>query len=370
MSKVYFPNLNGLRFFAAILVVLHHVEQFKKILDLENNFELPFIENSGKIGVILFFVLSGYLITYLLLIEKKSEKSISITDFYKRRILRIWPLYFLIIAISFFVIPKINIFDLGTLSSNLSSDFSFKLFLFLFFLPNLALGLFTPVPYASQLWSIGYEEQFYLFWPWLVKKSSNLIYIFFFIIGIILFTKILCLFVFRDKLSEFNILQQVEYFYDFPMFDSLAIGGLFAYLVISKNKIIDYIFKVKFQVLLYATTLLLISFGIKIAVINNLVYSLLFAAIIVNLAVNKNTILNLENTTLNYFGKISYGIYMFHSIAIILVLKTLGKLEINNLVIEYILSIIITLILSAISYEFFEKYFIKLKVRYSKNKLN
>jgi peptidoglycan/LPS O-acetylase OafA/YrhL len=71
MSKIYFPNLNGLRFIAALLVVIHHVEQFRKILGRPNYFDNPFIKITGKIGVILFFVLSGFLITYLLIKEQQ-----------------------------------------------------------------------------------------------------------------------------------------------------------------------------------------------------------------------------------------------------------------------------------------------------------
>lgn len=69
MKKVYFPNLNGLRFVAAFMVIIHHVEQFKNLFGLENIFhKSPFISIVGKLGVILFFVLSGFLITYLLLV--------------------------------------------------------------------------------------------------------------------------------------------------------------------------------------------------------------------------------------------------------------------------------------------------------------
>jgi len=94
MSKVYFPNLNGLRFIAASLVIVHHVEQFKEILGYSNYNEFSFIKLIGKLGVMLFFVLSGFLITYLLLVEQKEKGTIAIKSFYMRRLLRIWPLYF------------------------------------------------------------------------------------------------------------------------------------------------------------------------------------------------------------------------------------------------------------------------------------
>src|ERR1700740_1515785 len=95
-QKIYFPNLNGLRFIAAFLVIIHHTEQIKSMLHIHSLAKISFVAKAGKYGVILFFVLSGFLITYLLLAEENTFKKISIRQFYIRRMLRIWPLYFLI----------------------------------------------------------------------------------------------------------------------------------------------------------------------------------------------------------------------------------------------------------------------------------
>ncbi len=161
-KKVYFPNLNGLRFIAAFLVIIHHIEQFKNILGLENNYDNPFVLVVGKLGVILFFVLSGFLITYLLLVEEDITKTISIKNFYIRRVLRIWPLYYFLILLSFFVFPNIPFLNVGPISLALYNNFSLKIILFILFLPNLALIGFSAVPFVSQSWSVGVEEQFYI----------------------------------------------------------------------------------------------------------------------------------------------------------------------------------------------------------------
>lgn len=166
-QKIYFPNLNGLRFIAAFLVIIHHIEQFKSISNFENYWDkIPFIGIIGKLGVILFFVLSGFLITYLLLTEEQSFKKISIGKFYVRRILRIWPLYFFIILLAFLILPNIDLFVLPNFDKDvIYSNLFLKLLLYAIFFPNLVLSLLGVVPYASHTWSIGTEEQFYLVWP-------------------------------------------------------------------------------------------------------------------------------------------------------------------------------------------------------------
>ena len=79
MSKfLHFPNLNALRAIAAFLVLIHHIEQFKNVFNLDNYWNIPFIQVIGKLGVVLFFVLSGFLITYLLMNEEKNTNKINI----------------------------------------------------------------------------------------------------------------------------------------------------------------------------------------------------------------------------------------------------------------------------------------------------
>jgi len=90
---IHFPNLNGLRFLAALLVIIHHIEQLRSILGLPNHWNNVSILRFGDEGVTLFFVLSGFLITYLLLAEREKFGHLAIGKFYFRRVLRIWPLY-------------------------------------------------------------------------------------------------------------------------------------------------------------------------------------------------------------------------------------------------------------------------------------
>ena len=89
LARVFFPNLNGLRFLAVLLVVVDHVEGIRSAYGLSNYWNVPAIPLLGQLGVDLFFVLSEFLITYLLLVEKQKLGTIDFRAFYPRRILRI-----------------------------------------------------------------------------------------------------------------------------------------------------------------------------------------------------------------------------------------------------------------------------------------
>ena len=122
---IYFPGLNGLRFLSALAVIITHVELMQDKLGLENLWNDLLVHNLGVIGVSFFFVLSGFLITYLMIEERDSFKSFSVKSFYLRRIFRIWPLYFLILILGFFILPKVTYVPF--FSENLESQFFPKL---------------------------------------------------------------------------------------------------------------------------------------------------------------------------------------------------------------------------------------------------
>ena len=82
MSKLYFPNFNGLRFFAALAVIIHHTEQFKSFYEIENHWGLNSIKIIGNLGFSFFFVFSGFLITYFLIFEKKTMVSLTTSIFF------------------------------------------------------------------------------------------------------------------------------------------------------------------------------------------------------------------------------------------------------------------------------------------------
>lgn len=363
-DKIYFPNLNGIRAIAAIMVIIHHIEQFLGIMGKPNYFENPIIMQIGKLGVTLFFVLSGFLISYLLFAEEKKEGTIFIKEFYIRRILRIWPLYYLIIFLSFFILPNIEWFYLPQFWEPIQQHLGLYLSLFLLFLPNLALSKGAILPYGSQSWSVGVEEQFYLIWPVLMKFFKNKL--------LVILGSIIAYFVVLYIMKKVNYLipSYVSGFFSSFHIYSMAIGGLFAYIEFykkelwQKNILNPYIF-----IIAVIFVLLLMIFQIH----HKLIYSILFGIIIYNLACNSTLKKALEFRSINYLGKISYGLYMYHSIAIIFSIRLLDYIlpHIQYNTIQYkagliILALMITIILSDISYRFIENHFIGLKTKYSK----
>jgi peptidoglycan/LPS O-acetylase OafA/YrhL len=360
-KQLYFPNLNGLRFIAAALVIIHHIEQAKFKAGFDGWWLTShFIGIIGKLGVVLFFVLSGFLITYLLLHEEAMKGEISIKKFYLRRIFRIWPLYFLILSLAFFILPEINAYEIFN-THHFNSNDTPKILLYIFFLGNLVMISVGTVPFASHLWSIGTEEQFYIIWPVLfdkIKKNRIVIFILL-IIALFIIQSLLKLF------PENSAWHQLSRFFDYFNIDCMLIGSIFAFLDYQKHVLVSYL---KINALFYAVlllTIVMLGFGVFIPFVQYQVYSVLFGIIILNLATNHKSGINIENKAMKYLGDISYGLYMYHPIAIasaLLILSTTGNF--SNLLL-YPLVFAITIAVASISYKYFESYFLKIKNRFS-----
>ncbi len=364
MSKVYFPNLNGLRFFAALAVIIHHTEQFKSIFGIENYWKLSFIKIIGNLGVTLFFVLSGFLISYIILSEKKKNGNINYKNFFMRRALRIWPLYFLIIFLSFFCFPYFEVLNFK-LSANLNEDFYLKLILFILFLPNFVLRIFPTTPFASQTWSIGVEEQFYILWPLIISYTKNILRLFILLIILFPIIKFILYYISIKTGSDDAWFYTSKIFSDLSI-SSLALGSLSAYLVLEKKtRILNLIYN-KWVLRTYSAFLfILLIYGEELPYLHYEIYSVLFTIIIVNLATNSRTIkISFENKVLNYLGKISYGIYMFHPFCIVLSINLMSSLEVHNTIYLYLLVLLLTILISGCSYHFFELRFLNLKNKY------
>ncbi len=332
-KSVYLPGLNGLRFIAAFFVIVAHIELIKKVFGFIDYWERPFINYPGTLSVTLFFVLSGFLITFLLLTEKNNFGDISIRQFYMRRILRIWPLYFLIVLLGFFIFPAIGVLSVPKYTAAIHDNFETKLVLFLAVLPNIAGIVFPPVPYVSQTWSIGVEEQFYLIWPILIKYTRKYLLVLFAIVfALVMITNslsiLLSFFPEQGHHTEIPSFLKVltEYFGSLRI-SCMAIGGIGAFLLFFKKKsVLDILYRRDVQLVTLILTTLLIYKGINIPYCNHEFYSVLFCIIILNVSSNSYSIVKLERQPFVYLGRISYGLYMYHPLAIVISLVLLKKL--------------------------------------------
>ncbi|RED19572.1 peptidoglycan/LPS O-acetylase OafA/YrhL [Flavobacterium cutihirudinis] len=359
-DKGYFPNLNGVRFIAALMVIISHIELNKSFFDYSNSFQT--IKRLGEQGVSLFFVLSGFLITFLLLQEKKDREKINFKFFYFRRILRIWPLYFLIVVVSLFVLPHFEMFNIPNSKLEYTSNAQFVrvLVLLVFFMPNILI-IIKRIPFATQTWSIGTEEQFYLIWPLLINKKEQLMQYF---LGIILSYNIILLVMHNAFFDDILYIKLIRGYIAKVQLDSLTFGALGAYLLFTKNKLVDFV--INNSTFYLSIFLLIISqiFSSYIVYFRSSINAVFFILIILNLVHNKNIARLLEHKFFFKMGEISYGLYMYHQIVIVFFINCFIKWNFFSNSLLYIFTFLGTVLVSHLSYKFFEKPFLLKKEKY------
>lgn len=342
----YLKGLDTLRAMASLIVVWSHIV-------LMTGLQLNVIQvPNAHFSVTLFFVLSGFLITFLLEKEKEKYGRISFKKFYTRRILRIWPLYYLIILISYFFI---------------SSNVSLRTFLMsIFIMPNVSLALKGYWEGSPQIWSIGVEEQFYLFWPLIIAFVPQKFKIKFFIIFIVLFTlfPFVVNFINIKTIEHQNLHSFIEKLFYATKFNCMAIGGLFGFMLVKNQKWLSVFHKTKITSLIMIVLPFFLWFAsISFGKFTDEVYSVFFAIMLV---VVVNGPFNIDTKTTSFLGRISYGIYMYHWIVLVLVMKFMTSYQSENYysLIIYFLVFGITILISYLSYISFEKYFLQLKKRF------
>lgn len=354
-AKIYLPGLNGIRAIAAFAVVLSHINNR---LDY---YKLPKAEllDLANFGVTMFFTLSGFLITYLLLKEIEKTGTIDIKKFYMRRVLRIWPLYYFYLFIVVFL--------------NGIENLQWPILFYIFILPNFknsftgvvatVVGSKNLVLMIGHYWSLGVEEQFYAFWPWIVRKTKIL---FRFLVIFPVFYLLL-----KIGLKAFNAPYNLLTFFHYTRFGCLTIGALGAYLYYYKSAKIKWIIS-KWWIEAIAWALLLVVAFNKFhlaSVIDHEIISIVTLIIIINQIANPKRLISLENKVLDYLGKISFGLYVYNPLVIYALSFLLNKLEIENQfqkqLIVYVTITSAIVLVAHLSYYYFEKRFLKLKINYT-----
>lgn len=368
-EKKYFTNLDAIRFIAATMVYAQHglSKSFAKLnLGIVFTHIITVLCNGGT-GVTIFFVLSGFLITFFLVLEHDNNGKINIQKFYLRRVLRIWPLYYAVLLFTFIVYPLLK--TIVHLNHPLCSNILYHIS----FLSNFdVINVEKHCPGNEALsqnttWSVSVEEQFYLFWPliFIVTPKKIWLYAVLLISGISLWFRIV-------NISDNEIL----YFHTISVLIYLAVGGFFALSINQSAKLRSFFESVG---TLYHTVFFILATGFLFC--DNVFFALpygkafyalltavCFGLIIASQALTKNdSVLNLGNFKFaSSYGKYTYGMYLLHSIVITLldVVVRVLKVKTDSFYQSFLTGIVgfvITLFVSKLSYQTFESRFFKFK---------
>jgi len=231
----------------------------------------------------------------------------------------------------------------------------------LFFAANISYGLHLTFTTLTPLWSVGVEEQFYAFWPILVKKSKNILIALISVILVYSFFKLLLRHF--ENGTWYSIIWMLR-------IDCMALGGIGAYLLLNHTGTISFFFHPIIElstwgIIIYSCFAGPIHF---LTFFDHDIYAIVFLSAILNVSSNPRKIINLENRIMDFIGRISYGIYVYHMLVICLLshfLKYYAKENALSYISIYFLTITITLLLAFLSYELFEKKFIHMKEKFS-----
>ncbi len=382
----YFKNLDGLRFFAALAVVIGHTQYVTHQYQGYYPYT-PWANKLATFGVDFFFVLSGFLISYLLFQEIERTGRVNILAFYRRRMLRIFPLYFAVGLIGIIAGPYlIKLFQYNQFFDQKYADYQYQ---FSDFLKNLGflssftvnfqtlLGYHNPVSSFSvgHLWSLAVEEQFYLIWApavYFFRKYLPLVILS--CVGLGLLFHVLPAFLFT-RFYEFQYYFTINRFWYFGL--GAALAWLIQYWSVKRciemflpsfptNWLRSGIYLVQLLVLLIGMNYLFGAYYDKntIFLCNGVVALVIIIAAISDISIF--SVLQLENKVLKYLGNISYGIYMFHLIAIYSAYYLLKKAGLPELSWQFYfllpaLATLFAVALAAFSYRFLEERFLKMK---------
>lgn len=314
-TRIFFPNISGLRFVGAFIVILCHCFTTDTTVwgDFYDGYwfqKFAFAVSRGHVAIMLFFVISGFLITYLLLDENARRGRIHIGNYLARRFLRVWPLYFIVVGFGFLVFPHLP-YGISTVHEG----WRFALFLSNF--DEILVGQRDSINFLSATWTVSVEEQFYLVWGFLIgilrfrKQLSYPVFFLLIILGSLIFR--------WYYLADHRML----YYHTLSVMSDLAIGGLIGWWAYTGGAR-QFIGRIPGPIvfLIYAAGCLLIVFDAHIFrgglfIIERVVHGVFFAFVLLEQVYGKSRLLRLDRIPGFYgAGKLTYGLYMFHYIFI------------------------------------------------------
>lgn len=353
-STRFFGSLNGLRFICISLVLWHHSPALGTLQDPVQ------LLQRGFTGVDFFFVLSGYLITTLLLREEERDGRFSITGFYWRRILRILPVYYLVVTACalYWVVVKGQ------------AEYGPLVPYYYLFLSNI---LIDDIPLLAPTWSLSVEEQYYLIWPalllllptgWRVR------------IAVLSALILVCVLSASGALSGLGIrpIETGVAIWALPTnsYTAILLGSLAAVLLhlpagyaalfrVFGHRWVSLLAFVAVVVALQETPARLIGWP-------NLFLHAVMTCFIISIVIREDHVLHraLSLRPVARVGEISYGIYLYHLIGLHFANELAGILGLGGASgpwIVTVLFVIFSLIIAEASFRTFEAYFLGLKDR-------
>lgn len=343
----HFAGLDGVRCFAAILVVWHHSEKF---------FPHPLLMR-GHLGVDVFFVLSGFLISTLLLREKEMFGRISLRDFWARRSLRLFPAYFALLA---FMACFYLIFRQGDESAR---RFFSGLPVYIAYLSNWV------QPGANSLghtWTLATEEQFYVVWP-LIEAFARPFVLALTWLTAFLLNQALNFGFFDTALRQAGLMGEGRLEIAEVTFSPILLGVALAHLL-HRRQSFDRIGKVVAwrgaEYVCAASILAILTLGpASLDGVPRLAVHLLITAIIAAIVIRPTSSLTrmLDRPSFAYLGRISYGIYLYHLLVLGFAIPLLGSAA---GVWSFPVGLTITILISALSYLILEQPLLRLGKRF------
>jgi peptidoglycan/LPS O-acetylase OafA/YrhL len=353
----YIKGFDGLRCISILLVIITHAGLYHKLPDIPYIKRNVFYFFSGNAGVTIFFSISGFLITSLLLKEKEQSGNINLKRFFTKRFLRLVPpiIPFYIVIILFMQLGYISQAYLGLLAS---------IFYVYNFIPNIRATFITELVHT---WSLAIEEQFYLIWPFIISyfKKKEI----FILSGIIIFLSIIALFLFPFVKFVYN---GSVYFlnnlffpsrWTIPAISPILIGALASLINFYHFEFISKKTKQRIYLLLgiiifcgpfYLPTILFDSVRIFSAIGVSMILLWIYhnqGSQFVNI---------LEYKPVRYIGKISYGLYIWQG----LFMRTGPNIEPKLWIHVFPANIVLSFLVAIISFEFYEKKILDYKRKY------
>lgn len=354
MEFKYTPELDGLRGISILWVMFFHAG-------------FPHMRG-GFIGVDIFFVLSGFLITVLLILEYDRLGRISLKNFYIRRILRLGPA--LICLLIIFCLVSAIVLDIEKAKSNYLDAL-----IALFYLSNWSRAFaIHPPDFIGHTWSLSIEEQFYLFWPvflvFLLNKSVKRSYIAIITILIATISWFFRVYLLLNDASPERLYNGLD-----TRADGLMIG-CFIGILAGSGCFTDNVRRMLKKILIIITPvsmfcLFIFSFFLnwkdpKMFAFGFIIVEIFAAILILDVIVGRQNFIRkiLSMRWLVWIGSISYGLYLWHY-PVFRSMRAMGF----NLSITMTLGIGITFLIATVSYYFMERPILKIKRKYARASL-